>query len=132
MNEFRVAIFISAVLLTASAGFGQRSVTRIRFARGATSAIVAGDLNGYRQTKIYFIRVRGRQTLSTSQVGTSHDITIYVTSPDGENVGDSDASCNNRREISPTESGDYKIKVVECQKADPWRGRFRFRIKVVG
>jgi hypothetical protein len=45
-------------------------------------------------------------------------------------VGDSDASCNNRREISPTVAGDYRIEVVECQKADRWRGRFYLRVSV--
>jgi hypothetical protein len=57
-------------------------------------------------------------------------ITIFVKDPNGNDIGDSDASCNNRREISPTEAGDYTIEVVECRKADPWRGRFTFRVAV--
>jgi hypothetical protein len=115
--------------VASSLAFAQRT-TRIRFARGATKAIVTGSLRGYRDSRVYVIRVRNGQTLSTAQVGGSHDITIYIKSPSGEDVGDSDASCNNRREISPTDAGDYRITVVECQKADAWRGSFRFRVTV--
>jgi hypothetical protein len=104
--------------------------TRITFASGASSAIVTGSLTGYRASRNFIIRVRAGQTLSTAQVGDRHDITIYIQGPGGEDVGDSDASCNNRREITPTRAGDYRIQVVECKKADPWRGRFKFRISV--
>ena len=77
------------------------------------------------------IRVRDGQTLSTEQVGkNARPVTIYIRDAAGSDVGDSDASCNNRREISPTVAGDYFIDVVECQKADPWRGRFTFRVTV--
>jgi hypothetical protein len=53
-----------------------------------------------------------------------------MTAPTGEEVGDSDASCNDRREIASTTAGDYRITVVECRKGDPWRGSFRFRVTV--
>lgn len=104
--------------------------TRINFRRGARSAVVSGTLNSYRGKRNYVIRVRRGQTLSTGQVGDRHDITIYIQGPNGEDVGDSDASCNNRREITPTVAGDYRIQVVECQKADAWRGTFRFKVTV--
>jgi hypothetical protein len=103
--------------------------TRIRFARGAVNAVVGGDLKSYRDKRTYIIRVRSGQTLKTARVGNRY-ITIFVRDPNGEVVGDSDASCNDRREIEPTISGNYKIEVVECRKADPWRGRFRFRVTV--
>jgi hypothetical protein len=107
----------------------QRSV-RIKFARGAENKVVTGDLNGYRSSRTYVIRVRDGQTLSTKQVGDDHQITIFITNANGEDVGDSDASCNNRREVKPTDAGDYRIRVVECQKADSWKGQFKFRITV--
>ena len=115
--------------VAAQAVLGQR-VTRIKFARGAAKVTVSGSLSGYHGKRVYVIRVRSGQTLSTGQVGDRHDITIYIKDPNGEDVGDSDASCNNRREISPTVAGDYRITVVECQKADAWRGSFRFRVTV--
>jgi hypothetical protein len=122
--------FVIVLLSSTSKVFGQ---TRIRFAGGGTSATVSGSLRSYQSKKVYVIRVRGGQTLTTRQINSSssnHDITIYIKSPSGEDVGDSDASCNNRREITPTEAGDYRIEVVECQKSDPWRGSFKFRVTV--
>lgn len=109
--------------------FAQKQA-RINFAKGAVSAVVTGRLSGYRDSKSFVIRVRPGQTLRTAQVGDLHDITVYIQGPGGDDTGDSDASCNNRREISPTEAGDYRITVVECRKADAWRGQFRFRISV--
>jgi hypothetical protein len=119
-------LLFSAILFEMNA---QRP-TRIRFARGATSATITGTLRGYKDGKTFAIRVRRGQTLSTTQIDDRHDITIFIQSPSGEAVGDSDASCNNRREITPTGSGDYKLTVVECRKADPWRGTFKFRVTV--
>ena len=103
--------------------------TRIKFHGGSISAAVGGKLSGYRDKRTYVIKVRSAQTLKTERIGNRY-ITIFVRDPNGEIVGDSDASCNDRREIAPTITGDYKIEVVECRKADPWRGRFRFRVTV--
>lgn len=122
--------FVIVLLASISIIFGQ---TRIRFARGATAATVSGSLRSYQSKKVYLIRIRSGQTLTTRQIlpaGSNRNITIYIKSPSGEDAGDSDASCNNRREITPTEAGDYRIEVVECQKADPWRGNFKFRVTV--
>ena len=123
------AVFTVCLAFLASSAPAQRP-TRINFARGARSAVVTGTLSGYRSSRNFVIRVRAGQTLSTAQVGDRHDITIAISGPGGEDVGDSDASCNNRREITPTEAGDYSINVVECRKADAWRGQFKFRITV--
>lgn len=110
--------------------FHAQKPARIRFARGAYGATVSASLNGYKDVRVFRIRVHAGQTIRTEQVGSIHPITIYISDPAGDGVGDSDASCNNRREIAPTVAGDYLIRVVECQKADPWRGRFRFRVTV--
>jgi hypothetical protein len=123
------ALLMFGFFLMASIASAQRA-TRINFRRGARSAVVSGTLNSYRGKRNFVIRVRRGQTLRTEQVGDRHDITIFVKGPNGEDVGDSDASCNNRREITPTVAGDYRIQVVECQKADPWRGTFRFKVTV--
>lgn len=117
------------VLLLSISSFGQKS-TRITFTKGADSTVVTGGLNGYKQTKWYKIRVRKGQTLKTEQVGSRHHITIHVLDSRGNELGDSDASCNNRREITETEADDYNIYVEECQKAGAWRGQFKFRITV--
>lgn len=118
-------LLIGSALSTANA----QGPVRIRFKKRAESSTVRGTLSGYKDSRAFLIRVRPGQTLRTEQVG-DNEITVYVTDPTGENVGDSDASCNNRREIRPTIAGDYKLIVVECQKADDWRGSFRFRVSV--
>ena len=131
MKELVVlTVLICCLSFTASTVSAQQS-SRISFRKGATSAVITSNLNGYRQTKTYRIRVRVGQTLSTEQIGDRHNISIFIKSPSGEDVGDSDASCNNRREITPTEAGDYTIYVVECRKADAWRGQFKFRVTVL-
>ena len=131
--RLQVMLCVVAVSLFAAADVFAQKASRIKFKRGAHSAYVSGTLSGYDSKRLYLLRVRSDQTLNTEAIGISqgnHYITIYITSPSGEPVGDSDASCNNRREIAPTEPGDYRIEVVECQKADPWRGSFRFRVTV--
>ncbi|HEY0460306.1 MAG TPA: hypothetical protein VGC97_14300 [Pyrinomonadaceae bacterium] len=128
----RFQLFATVVILLLMANFAF-SQTRITFKRGARFAIVTGNLNGYRSRKTFVIRVRRGQVLRTAQAksgASRHDITVYIKAPNGEEVGDSDASCNNRREISPTRAGDYRIEVVECRKADAWRGKFKLKITV--
>lgn len=123
-------LFLAAMVVVVSASavttIGQ---TRIRFSRGVVSATVSGRLTGFESQRVYVIRVRGGQTLTTKQIS-GRPISIFITGPDGQEAGDMDASCHSNREITPMIAGDYTLRVVECQKADPWRGRFRFRVTV--
>jgi hypothetical protein len=129
-EQVRKVVFYLALLVivcgSSVAAFGQ---TRIKFVRGGVTATPSGRLNGYNSKRIYVIRVREGQTLTTEQVS-GKPISIFITGPDGEEAGDMDASCHSNREITPTIAGDYKLRVVECRKADPWRGTFRFRVTV--
>lgn len=129
--KHRILVPVVAILLLFSSASLAQSQTRIKFRRGAVGVSLSGTLNSFRGKRSFLIRVRAGQTLKTEQIGSgTRPVTIFVKDPNGNEVGDSDASCNNRREISPTEVGDYTIEVVECQKADPWRGRFTFRVTV--
>jgi hypothetical protein len=129
-NGRSIFALLGLVLLLSSIAVSQ-TPTRIQFRSGAIHADVSGTLNGAKSRRSYIIKVRAGQTLTTEQRGDSpRRITISVKDPAGNDVGDSDASCNSRREISPTLAGDYRIEVVECLKADPWRGRFTFRVAV--
>ncbi len=58
------------------------------------------------------------------------DVSIYITDPKGENANDMDLSCHSNAKVKPTLAGDYKIQVVECKKADPWKGKFAFKVTV--
>lgn len=103
--------------------------TRIKFRRGTYGSVVSGTLKDWDDKRSFVLKVRDGQTLRTERFGGGY-ITIFVRDPDGNIVGDSDASCNDRREASPTVAGDYSIEIVECRKADPWRGEFTFRVTV--
>jgi hypothetical protein len=123
---FPVLAFVLFFTFSASA-YGQKQ--RITFKKGATSAVVSGTLDGYKDKRRFVIRVRAGQTITTEQIS-GKPISIWIKDPSGEEAGDMDMSCHNRREITPTVAGDYALEVVECQKADRWHGPFKFRIRV--
>lgn len=134
MRNKSVVIFLAAILtLAATNNSSAQTFTRIKFAKGAVSKVVSGTLNGFNDRKIFKIKVRAGQTLSFEQVASENDqrpVTISLKDPSGEDATDMDASCNNRKAITPTIAGDYTLEVIECQKADEWNGGFRFRITV--
>lgn len=100
---------------------------RIFFKKGATKVVVSGNMTGFKSKDTYILKVRAGQTL---KVDSNRSVTLAVLDPSGEDVMDRDLSCNGRAEISPTVTGDYKIIVVECMKADPWRGSYKLNISV--
>jgi hypothetical protein len=127
-----LSVFILLTFVALPTVFAQKT-QRITFKRGAKQVAVSGNLNSYKSKSYFTIRVRAGQTLTTEQSksdSSTHYITVAIKAPNGEYVGDSDASCNNRKEITPTEAGDYRIEVVECQKADRWRGNFKLKVRV--
>ena len=129
----KIHCLIGAVglLLLVSFYSSAQTPTRIKFRPGAISADVTGTLKSFSSIRRYVIRVRSGQTIRTEQIGgQGKPITISLADPDGAEVGDADASCNSRREFAPTHAGDYQIEVIECRKAEPWRGRFTFRVTV--
>jgi len=129
-----IKVFAAALILLVLAGacLAQKAV-RINFRKGAKTATVSGYLNGYKDKKVFVIRVRRGQTLQTEQIKSENStryVTVFIDTPTGEEAGDSDASCNSDKLIEPTRAGDYRITVGECRKADAWRGRFRLRVTV--
>ena len=104
---------------------------RVAFKRGAHSAIVSGTLSGYEGDRKFAVRVKKGQRLTTEPISDAHPVSIWITSPDGSSFGDDlDLSCHARRDVFPTAKGDYVLTVQQCQKADPWKGRFRFKVTV--
>ncbi|MEO7538553.1 MAG: hypothetical protein ABIV21_00865 [Pyrinomonadaceae bacterium] len=125
--SLRIFLVLAMLIAAANAAFGQ---TRIKFKRGATSAIVTGRLKNYKSTRSFVVRVRKGQTLTTSNVGKSF-ITVYVEAPPGSTYEDDlAADCHDKHEVTPTVAGDYTINVNECLKADPWRGSFKVKVEV--
>lgn len=121
-----LGVLIFVTMLSANA-FGQKA-RRITFRRGATKAVVSGRLNGYKSEIDYIIRLRAGQTFSVSGGG-GYYVTLGVFDPTGADVMDYAADCHSHAEVSPTIAGDYKISVVECNKADAWRGTFKLTVK---
>lgn len=117
---------------SAPQGGGSSAATPIKFARGAYSTIVTGKLNGYDAERNYTIEVGRGQTMSVKQVDMTGNryVSVYLTDPNGDDANDLDASCHSQATVSPTMAGTYAIKVVECQKADPWKGSYSLKVTV--
>jgi hypothetical protein len=109
-----------------------KTAERIKFAKGASSATVTGKLADFDSEQNYVIGVGKGQTMTVEQLDkkSGGKISIYITDPKGENANDMDLSCHSNATIKPTLAGDYKIQVVECKKADPWKGKFAFKVTV--
>ena len=126
ITKFLIVIAISIVFSTVA--FGQKS--RITFSSGATSKVVTGTLRGYKSQRTFVIKVKKGQTLTTENVGKNH-ITIGIDAPKGSTYDqDMAADCHDRNEVNPTATGDYIITVTECQKADAFKGTFKFKVAV--
>lgn len=104
---------------------------RIKFPRNATSTVVTGKLNGFKEELNYVIEVGKGQTMTVEQVNPANKrVTVWITAPNGEDASDADLSCNSQKKVSSTLKGDYTLKVSECMKADPWKGEFKLKITV--
>lgn len=124
-----IILIAAAILLCSLPAFAQKA-TRIKFKHGATSAVVSGTLSGYKSSRSYVIRVREGQTLTTEATGKRH-LTIDIQAPPGSTYEpDLGLDCHDRHHVSPTAAGDYIITVVECMKADAFKGRFAFKVTV--
>ena len=126
MKKIISILMLIAVFGIHSAVFA-KPAKRIYFKKGATKAVVSGKMSSFKSKDIYVLKVRAGQTL---KIDSNRSVTLAVLDPAGEDVMDRDLSCNGRAEISPTVAGDYKIVVVECMKADPWKGSYKLNVSV--
>lgn len=125
-----LALLAVSFLLTLGMSIMAQRPQRIVFPRGKSAATVSGTLTGYNSKRSFLIHVRRGQVLTTENIG-NNSITISIEAPPGSTYEqDMAADCHDRNEVNPTSAGDYKITVVECRKADRWRGRFKFRVRV--
>lgn len=118
---------IALILIICFSAFAMRPVKRIVFPKGATKVSITGYLNGYKDSQVYLIKLRKGQTL---KVDANKPVSLYITDPNGEDASDMDLSCHSRQVVENTKAGDYKIKAVECGKADAWKGSFKLSINV--
>lgn len=131
-QTFIASFLLFALLLVSPFSAEAQNAKRVKFARGATSSVVTGTLRNYKGQIVYLVRVKEGQSLMTEQVSNNngHYVSVGITDPDGEEINDADASCNNNKTVENTKAGDYKITVYECMKADEWRGTFKLKIAV--
>lgn len=128
----QISAVVLALVMTSAFAFAQKA-EQLTLSPGAKEVVAKGKLESYKSKRLFVIRLQQGQTLSTEQLKSdtsNHDTTVSIKAPNGELVGDEDASCNNRKKISPTVEGNYRIEVYECRKADPWRGTFQLQVKV--
>lgn len=134
MKKILIALLIIAAMGLQSFA---RPVKRIVFKKGATKAVVTGYLNGFKDKQVYLLKVRAGQVISVETDGP----TVSILSPDGETFFKADASCHSSAETTSeysdrtdgsnqTIAGDYRITVTECQKADPFKGKFKLIVTV--
>lgn len=132
-------LFAGAVLLTVLAcadGSNSHSsgeINQINIPAGSTETSVSGELENFQSEKVFTIAMEAEQTLSVNQIMSNDDlkyITLNISDPNGQDVSDMDASCNNRKVVPMTITGNYTIRVAECMKADPWAGVFTLKIMI--
>lgn len=121
--------FLLILIVFSSAAFA-RPVKRINFAKGATKIVVTGRLNGFKDSQVYLINLRGDQDFTVEGIGDNR-VSISVIGPGGEDVNDYAADCHSNFNLPKTKKGNYKIVVTECMKADSWKGLFKIKVSVI-
>lgn len=121
--------FLLMLVLSAVSSISAQTTRRVRFAKGASSATVSGQVKGYDYID-YVVGARAGQTMSVRLTGSSV-AEFVIRLPDGENLG---MEATGVREWSGElpESGDYSIRVL-MSRAYARRGttaRFSLRISV--
>lgn len=130
MKKLIVLIVLALGIAISTSIVSAQRATRVNFRRGSHSAVVTGYLAGYKSERNFLIRVRAGQKMTIESIGTN-GVSTFLEGPPGSNYQqDMAADCHDHAEADPTDAGDYKLSVVECQKADRWKGTFRVRITV--
>lgn len=133
-KSLRILAISVFVFWGATAVRGQKA-TRIVLYKDSTAATVSSNLKSFNDKKVFVIKARKGQTLKIEQIiepatAAARLVAVSIKSSSGKTFEGANDSCDNRREIAPTEEGDYTITVVQCRKTDAWRGRFRLKISV--
>ena len=119
---------IAAFCLVSTAS---QAAERIKFARNAVSKTVTGTLSSYNSQRVYIIALQAGQRFDIQPVSNRHPITVSVVDPTGESIDDWGADCHSTHSSTTEYTGDYKIYVTECAKADPWKGSFTINISAL-
>lgn len=118
-------ILLVLLILIISSTIFARPIKRIKFSKGSTKTTVTSYLNGYKDSQTYLIKVKKGQILVLKA---NKYVSLFITDPNGDDVSDMDLSCHSNQKIKNTIAGDYKVKAVQCQKADEWKGSFKLSV----
>ena len=128
MKKSLLGLLVITALLAAHS-IGAQTTRRVRFAKGASSATVSGQVKGYDYID-YIIGAKAGQTMSVRLTGSSV-AEFVIRLPDGQNLG-MDATGVREWSGELPMSGDYSIRVL-MSRVHARRGttaRFSLRISV--
>ena len=108
MNRKFSLLIVPALLLFFSISIGAQSKQRVRFAKGASSAIVGGTVRGYAY-RDFVIGAREGQTLSAKLISRNGFTVLTIFTPDGSNLEGAAQMDEFSGELPA--SGDYVIRV---------------------
>ncbi|MBS1795706.1 MAG: hypothetical protein JSS81_17760 [Acidobacteria bacterium] len=113
------------LILVFSHDSAAQSKTRVRFARGATSATLSGTIKGYAYRDYTFSAKPGQQ-LSVRLSSKNASLEIVVRNPAGENLNSGGTTWND--EIAST--GTYLVRVLLPRAAARRRESAAFRLTI--
>ena len=117
---------VAAVAVSASAANREE---RVRFARGATSAELRGEVRGYDYVD-YLVGARAGQHLSIALTRTSGHAFFLVRAPGSDDNMFDGSSAGDRFEAALPKTGDYRVRVM-MMRAFARRGeRSAYRLRV--
>lgn len=125
-----LSLLFAASSLAAQAGSDIRT-ERVRFAKGATSAVVEGTISGY-ETVDYVLGASKGQSMNVS-MATKHTATYFnILAPGETEVAFFNGSVNgNQYEGVLPASGDYKIRVYMMRSAARRNEKANYRLEMI-
>jgi hypothetical protein len=131
MKRIRSTLLIAAALvatLSTSASAGNRE-ERVRFARGASSAVIRGEVRGYDYVD-YLVGARAGQHLTADLSRVSGPAYFLVRAPGSEdNLFDGATTGDHFETVLPA-TGDYRLRVFLMRSAARRNERAAYRLSV--
>jgi hypothetical protein len=125
------AVLLAAALaatLAVSATAANRE-ERVRFARGASSAELRGEVHGYDYVD-YLVGARAGQRLSISLTRASGNAFFLVRAPGSEDNLFDGASAGDRFETALPATGDYRVRVMMMRAFARRNERSAYRLRI--
>ena len=133
LNKFYLFFIFGFLILNAQMGFtaGDIRTERVKFKKGANSAVVEGSIRGY-ETVDYVLGARAGQHMNVS-LATKHGSTYFNILAPGENeVAMFNGSVSqNQYEGTLPANGDYKVRVYMMRSAARRNEVANYRLEMI-